>query len=97
MSTWGVKRKTGMTKLLYVVVILVTVFVGLTFAYLNSQPVELKYLAFQRKVSLSSLLLCTLVLGMAAGFLLSWLSSLKVRRNLSATRKKLRSLQSSSR
>lgn len=91
----GVKLNKGMTKLLYVVVILITVFVGLTFTYMNSQSVELKYLTFERQVSLSYLLLCTLLLGIIAGFLASWLSSLKVRRDLSMARKKLKSLQSS--
>ena len=82
-----------MAKLLYIVVIVITVFIGLTFTYLNSQPVELKYLNFQREVSLSALLLCTLGVGMISGFLVSWLSSLKVRRNLSIARKKLKNLQ----
>ncbi len=89
----GARLKTGMAKLLYVVVIVITVFIGLTFTYMNSQLVELKYLTFQREVSLSALLLGTLGVGIISGFLVSWLSSLKVRRNLSIARKKLKNLQ----
>ena len=84
-----------MTKFLYVVVIIVTIFVGLTFTYMNNQAVEIHYLSFHREVSLAGLLLCTLVLGLIAGYFASFLSSMKIRRNLSRTRKELRNQQSS--
>ena len=85
-----------MIKLLYVIVIVVVVFLGLTFTYMNNQPVGLKYLHFEKQINLSLLLLITLVLGAIAGYLASLLSSLKVRRNLSKLKKELKSLESSS-
>ena len=84
-----------MIKLLYVVVIIVTIFVGLTFTYMNNQAVEINYLSFHREVSLSLLLLCTLVLGLLAGFFASFLSSFRVRRNLSKAKRELQDQQSS--
>lgn len=83
-----------MTKLLYVIVIIITIFFGLTFTYMNNQVVEIHYLNFNREVSLSLLLLCTLVLGLLAGFFINFLSSFKLRRNLSKAKKELRDQQS---
>ncbi|WP_423906575.1 LapA family protein [Candidatus Spongiihabitans sp.] len=85
-----------MIKLLYVIVIIITVFIGLTFTYMNSQMVELKYLSFRKEINLALLLICTLTLGVFAGFFASLLSSLKVRRNLSKVKKELKNLESSS-
>ena len=83
-----------MTKLLYVLVIVAAVFLGLTFTYMNNQSVELKYLNFQQEVNLSLLLLCTLILGALAGYFVSLLSSLKIRRKLSKANKELKNLES---
>ncbi|WP_424946841.1 lipopolysaccharide assembly protein LapA domain-containing protein [Candidatus Spongiihabitans sp.] len=85
-----------MIKLLYVIVIVITVFIGLTFTYMNSQMVELKYLSFRTEINLALLLIGTLILGILAGFFASLLSSLKVRRHLSKVKKELKHLQSSS-
>ena len=76
-----------MTKLIYSLVIVITLFIGLTFAYMNNQTVQLKYLTFESEVSLALLLLCTLVIGIVTGYMVSWVSSLKVRRNLSEDEK----------
>lgn len=85
-----------MTKLLYIIIIIIAVFVGLTFTYMNNQTVELKYLSFSREINLSLLLLSTLIFGVVVGFVASLLSSLKVRRNLSKAKKEIRNLESSS-
>ena len=85
-----------MTKLIYSLVIVITLFVGLTFAYMNNQIVQLKYLTFESEVSLALLLLCTLVIGIVTGYMVSWVSSLKVRRNLSKTKRELKSAQTAS-
>ncbi len=82
-------------KVLYVIVIVITVFVGLTFTYMNSQAVEIKYLSFRTEINLVILLMSTLMLGAVAGFLVSLPSFLKVRRNLSKVKKELKNLQSS--
>jgi uncharacterized integral membrane protein len=85
-----------MMKLLYVIVIVLAIFVGLTFTYMNNQMVELKYLSYSKEVNLPLLLICTLLLGVLAGYFASIMSSLKVRRNLSKVKKDLKNLKSSS-
>ncbi len=82
-----------MMKFLYVVVILVSVFIGLTFTYMNNQLVELNYLSFHKEVNLSLLLLCTLVVGAFSGYFVSLFSSLKVRRELSKAKKELTKIE----
>jgi len=84
-----------MMKLLYVIVIVLAVFVGLTFTYMNNQTVELKYLSFSKEVNLPLLLISTLLLGVLAGYFTSVMSSLKVRRNLSKVKKDLKNLKTS--
>lgn len=84
-----------MIKFLYVIAIVIAVFIGLTFTYMNSQVVEIKYLSLQTEINLVMLLVYTLILGAVAGFLACLLSSLKVRRNLSKVKKELKNLQSS--
>ncbi len=81
-------------KFLYVIVIVITVFIGLTFTYMNSQMVEIKYFSLQAEINLVVLLIYTLILGAVAGFFSNLLSSLKVRRNLSKAKKELKVLKS---
>jgi uncharacterized integral membrane protein len=83
-----------MIKLVYVLVIVITLFLGLTFTYMNNQTVELNYLSYQAEVNLPILLLCTLVTGAFSGYLVSLLSSLKIRRKLSRAKKDIRNLES---
>lgn len=71
-----------MMKLVYVVVITIVLFVGLTFTYMNSQTVEVKYLTFHKEMSLAALLLFTLVTGVVAGYVISVVSSLKSKRKV---------------
>ncbi len=73
---------TDMMKLVYVVVITIVLFFGLTFTYMNSQTVEVKYLTFHKETNLAALLLFTLVTGMVAGYVISVVSSLKSRRKV---------------
>ncbi len=81
---------------MYVIVIVLAVFVGLTFTYMNNQTVELKYLSFSREVNLPLLLISTLLLGVLAGYFANILSSYKVRRNLSKAKRDLKNLKTSS-
>ncbi len=83
-----------MMKFLYALVVVITVFLGLTFTYMNNQAVELHYFSGRAVINLPLLLLCTLVLGVFAGFLASIWSSLKVRRNLWRAKKHLKDLES---
>ena len=76
--------------ILYVVFIVTTVFIGLTFTYMNSQMVEIRYLSFHAELDLVILLVYTLVLGTTIGFFACLLSSLKVRRDLSKAKKVLK-------
>lgn len=85
-----------MIKLFYVIVIIATIFIGLTFTHMNSQLVELKYLSFYKEISLALLLICTLAVGVFVGFFASLLSSMKVRRNLSKAKKEIKKLEISS-
>lgn len=85
-----------MIKFLYVIVIIITVFLGLTFSYMNNQIVEFKYLSFYTEINLTLLLIYTLILGVFAGFCASFLSSLRVRSHLSSVKKELKNLKSSS-
>ena len=71
-----------MTKILYVVVITLVLFIGLTFAYMNSQTVEIKYLWFHKEISLAVLLLFTLIAGVVAGYVVSVVSALKSARRI---------------
>ena len=85
-----------MSKLIYSIIILLVLFFGFTFAYLNNQPVVVSYLSFRLETSLSLLLLLTLLLGVVCGFTVSLVSSYRVRRDLSRARKELRNLDSRS-
>lgn len=85
-----------MIKFLYVVVIIITVFIGLTFTYMNNQTVALRYLFFNTEINLSLLLFYILTLGVFAGFFANFLSSLTIRRKLAKVKKELKSLKASS-
>ncbi len=71
-----------MIKILYVIVITIVLFVGLTFTYMNGQVVEVNYFTFHKEISLTVLLLFTLVTGVVAGYVVSMVSSLKARRKI---------------
>ena len=79
-----------MMKFLYATVIVIVVFLGLTFTYMNSQMVEIRYLSFRTEINLVMLLLYTLMLGAVGGFFASVRSSFKIRRNLSKAKKELK-------
>ncbi len=78
-----------MTKALYVFIITIVLFTGLTFTYMNSETVEVKYFSFHKETSLAVLLLFTLVTGVVAGYVIRLVSSLK-----SARKTKRRASQS---
>lgn len=78
-----------MAKLFYALVVSIIALIGLTFTYMNSQTVEIRYLLFSGKIPLSVLLLITLVVGMLAGLAGSFVSLLRSRRNLNRMKKEL--------
>ena len=78
-----------MMKLLYIIVIIVFVFVGLTFTYMNNHTVELNYFGFSGNVHLSLLLLGTLVVGAVCGYVASLSSSWKSRKTVSRLKREL--------
>lgn len=78
-----------MGKLFYVLVISIVALVGLTFTYMNSQAVEIRYLSFNREIPLSILLLVTLVFGMLIGVTGNAVSLLRARRNLARMKREL--------
>ncbi len=71
-----------MIKILYVIVITIVLFFGLTFTYMNGRIVEVNYFSFHKEVSLTVLLLFTLVTGIVVGYFVSLMSSLKARRKV---------------
>ena len=85
-----------MSKFFYSVIILLVLFFGFTFAYMNNQPVVVAYLSYRLETSLALLLLLTLLLGVVCGFAVSLVSSFRVRRELSRARRDLRNLDSKS-
>ncbi len=79
-----------MGKLFYVLVISIIALAGLTFAYMNSQAVEIRYLSFDGEIPLSILLLITLIFGVLIGMTGNAVSLLKSRRNLTRMKRELK-------
>ena len=57
-----------MSKLVYALIIILMVFTGLTFTYMNNQIIEIRYFSVSGEVSVSILLLSTLIVGVLIGF-----------------------------
>jgi putative membrane protein len=83
-----------MKRLFYIVIILATIAVGMTFAYRNSQMVEVAYY-FGLKWSgpLSIALLVTFAAGVAAGYLASLKMVVRMQRDLVRARKEVRQIE----
>ena len=84
-----------MKKFLYFSLIIVAVFLGLIFTYWNNQLVTLEFPYAKFEVYLPALLIAVFALGLIIGYLLCFVSSIKVRRKLSATKKELKRQESS--
>ena len=83
-----------MKRLFYIVIILATIAVGMTFAYRNGQVVEVAYY-FGLKWSgpLSIALLVTFAAGVAGGYLASLKMVVRMQRDLVRARKEVRQIE----
>ena len=79
-----------MKKFLYLSLIVVAVFVGLIFTYWNNQLISLQLPYSKFEVYLPALLIAVFAFGLLIGYMLCFVSSIKVRRKLSATKKELK-------
>ncbi|GAB4392206.1 MAG: LapA family protein [Gammaproteobacteria bacterium] len=75
--------------LTYILLLILMVF-GVTFAFLNAQPVEVNYYLATRHIPLSLLLVWVLGSGMLLGFLACFPMYLKQRRSTSKLKKRLK-------
>lgn len=83
-----------MKRLFYLVIILVTIAVGITFAYRNSQVVEVAYyLGLKWSGPLSIALLVTFAAGVAVGYLASLQMVVRMQRDLVRARKEIRQVE----
>ncbi len=76
-----------MKTILYLVVLAVAAIFGLTFAYKNPGDVAINYYGFQGEWRLVVVLLVTFIAGALFGLLLTIISNLKVRRQLSQVKR----------
>ena len=83
-----------MKRIFYTIVIAVTLFVGITFAFKNQQVVELRYyFGLEWSGLLSLALLTTLALGVAVGYLASLRMVIRMQRQLVQARKEVRQIE----
>ncbi len=83
-----------MKRIFYTIVIAVTLFVGITFAFKNQQVVELRYyFGMEWSGPLSLALLTTLALGVAVGYLASLRMVIRMQRQLVQARKEVRQIE----
>ncbi len=83
-----------MKRLIYSVMILLVVLIGITFTYKNSQMVELNYyFGIHWLTPLSFMLLTTLTIGIALGFLASLGMLARMQRQLTHIRRDNRQLE----
>lgn len=83
-----------MKRIFYIIVIAVTLFVGITFAFKNQQVVELRYyFGLEWSGPLSLALLTTLALGVAVGYLASLRMVIHMQRQLVQARKEVRQIE----
>jgi len=83
-----------MKRIFYTIVIAVTLFVGITFAFKNQQVVELRYyFGLEWSGPLSLALLTTLALGVAVGYLASLRMVIRMQRQLVQARKEVRQIE----
>ena len=83
-----------MKRLFYIAVTLVVFFIGITFAFQNSQSVDLKYyLGIQWYAPLSLILVLTLAIGVAIGYLVSLRMVVQARRKLAQARREVKQVE----
>ena len=81
-------------------VLLIVILLGISFAYLNAEPVVFNYYLAQRHIPLSLLLVCSLGIGLILGFLVvgvSWLKlkgeNFRLKKRLKCTRQEIENLR----
>jgi len=79
-----------MKTILYLVVLVIAVVFGLTFAYKNPGDVAISYYGFNGEWRLVVVLLVTFIAGALFGLLLTVISNLKVRRQLSRAKREVK-------
>lgn len=83
-----------MKRVLYVVVAIVVIFFGITFAFHNRGNVDVNYyFGISWSGPLALALLTTLAVGVAIGFLASLRTLLRLQRQLAAARKEVRQVE----
>ena len=76
-----------MTYIINLIVFLFVLTLGLSFAILNAEPVELDYYFGSQRLSLSLIVLITLIIGVLAGVIASLGIIIKLKREVSHLRK----------
>ena len=84
-----------MRKLIYMLVLVVFFLLGLAFFLQNQQVIDLNYYGLQEPISvpLALLLLVVFAVGAVAGYFVSLIKTLKLRRNLSKANRTIRDLE----
>ncbi len=83
-----------MKRLLYFLLEVVTVFIGLSFAYKNAEVVALNYyFGLHWKSPLSLMLLATLAIGIGLGFIASLGMVVRMQRQLVRARREIREIE----
>lgn len=83
-----------MKRILYLIVIVVTLLFGITFALQNRQEVELAYyFGLRWRGSISIALLAALALGVAIGYVASLRMVIRMQRQLVQARKEVRQIE----
>jgi putative membrane protein len=83
-----------MKRLLYIAVTLIVFFLGITFAFQNKQNVDLNYyLGVHWNAPLSLILVLTLAIGVAIGYLVSLRRVVQARRKLAQARREVKQVE----
>jgi lipopolysaccharide assembly protein A len=83
-----------MKRVFYLVVIVVTLLFGITFAFQNRQDIELAYyFGLHWRGSVSLALLATLAIGIAVGYLAGLRMVIRMQRQLVQARKEVRQIE----
>lgn len=83
-----------MKRLFYIVLTVFIFFIGLTFAFQNSQSVELSYyFGLQWNAPLSLMLILAIAIGVGAGYLVGMRRVVRARREVTQARKEIRQVE----
>jgi len=83
-----------MKRLLYIFLTVIVFFVGLTFAFQNSQSVELSYyFGLQWQAPLSLMLILAVAIGVGAGYLVTMRLVMRARREAAQAKKEIKQVE----